>query len=193
MLRFYDKEVFCVKAGQLERGELFCYFLDGHREDILCVLDDEGKYEGNITYTSLLNSDNISESIQTAKVVMDENIWIRGRKYFAEYERLGDELVMLPVVDENNQLLCFAYQDEDANREIRQLRELSKCENALNFHDVYPQYDLVTIWGCNELAYYFAEYLQKVGVSVIVNGVFWEKFDKFVLGGWKERYWIIKI
>lgn len=94
---------------------------------MLCVIDDDGKYKGSITYVSLLNSDSLLESIQTAKVIMDESIWIRGRKYFAEYEKLGDELVMLPVVDENNQLLCFAYQDEDANREIRQLRN---CRNA---------------------------------------------------------------
>lgn len=184
MIRFCDKEVFCVKADQLDRGELFCYFLNGHREDMLCVIDDDGKYKGNITYVSLLNSNSLLESIQTAKVIMDESIWIRGRKYFAEYEKLGDELVMLPVVDENNQLLCFAYQDEDANREIRQLRELSECEDALTFHDIFPQYDLVTIWECNELAYYFVKYLQKVGVSVVVKGMFWEKFDNFAfLGG----------
>ena len=184
MIRFCDKEVFCVKADQLDRGELFCYFLNGHREDMLCVIDDDGKYKGNITYVSLLNSNSLLESIQTAKVIMDESIWIRGRKYFAEYEKLGDELVMLPVVDENNQLLCFAYQDEDANREIRQLRELSECEDALTFHDIFPQYDLVTIWECNELAYYFVKYLQEVGVSVVVKGMFWEKFDNFAfLGG----------
>ena len=177
MLRFCDKEVFCVKVEQLDRGELFCYFLDGHREDMLCVLDDDGKYKGNITYTSLLNSDNISGSIQTAQIVLDENIWSKSRKYFAEYEKLGDEIVMLPVVDENHQLLCFAYQDEDANREIRQLRELLECENALTFHDIFPQYDLVTIWECNELAYYFAEYLRKIHMNVEVKGHFWEKLN----------------
>lgn len=177
MIRFCDKEVFCVKADQLDRGELFCYFLNGHREDMLCVIDDDGKYKGNITYTSLLNSDNISGSIQTAQVVLDENIWSKSRKYFAEYERLGDEIVMLPVVDENHQLLCFAYQDEDANREIRQLRELLECKNALTFHDIFSQYDLVTIWECNELAYYFAEYLRKIHMHVEVKGDFWEKLN----------------
>lgn len=170
MIRFCDKEVYCVRADGLSRSELFDYFLGGHREDVLCVTDDSGKYIGSITYTSLLQSDDIAGSIRTEKAVLNEHFWENGKKYFANYEKLGDEIVLLPVTDRDGQLLCFAYQDEDANREIRQLRELNECKDALDFRDIFPQYDCVTIWGCNELAYAFLKYLRKIGVPVRVVG-----------------------
>lgn len=43
---------------------------------------------------------------------------------------------MIPVVDKERNLLCFAYQDEEANRELRMLDELFNHKNALSFEGV---------------------------------------------------------
>ncbi len=177
MIRFCDREVDCVKIGELSRGELFSYFLSGNRDDILCVIDENERYKGVITYTSLLKCDDVEGSIQTNKVVLNKDIWANGRKFFNNYEKFSDEVVLLPVVKEEN-LLCFAYQDEDANREIRQLKELEECSNAINFRDLFPEYDSVTISECNELAYFFAEYLENLGIMVNVKGRYWEDVGK---------------
>lgn len=185
MIRFCDREVDCVKKEELSRVELFSYFLCGNRDSMLCVVDENGRYKGIITYASLLKSDDVEGSIQTYKVVLNKDIWENGKNFFNNYEKFSDEIVLLPVVKEEN-LLCFAYQDEEANREIRQLKELEESENAINFCDLFPQYDSVTIFECNELAYYFAEYLENLGIKVKVKGRYWEDVGKFNEGEYES-------
>lgn len=82
----------------------------------------------------------------------------------------------MPVVNKDNRLICFAYEDFDANREIRMLRELSENTNALQFGDIYPKYEGVRIYEFNELAYLFAEYLKKQNIAVQVYGDLWRDF-----------------
>lgn len=57
------------------------------------------------------------------------------------------------------------------------LDELSQREGFAGFREVYPEYDSVTIYGCNELAYYFACYLRQRNVSVRTVGTLWEVLD----------------
>ncbi len=181
MIRFCDREVNCVTLKELSRSILFSYFLNGSREDILCVINENGQYDGMITYNSLLNCSNIQTSILKEKLVLDNYIWENGRKLFLNNKEYNDENALVPVVNREGYLLCFAFQDKDANREIRQLRELNKCSYALNFQDVFSEYDCVTIWGINELAYSFAQYLKALGVTVHVKGEFWKE-----LGNWGD-------
>ena len=47
----------------------------------------------------------------------------------------------------------------------------------MGFKDVYPQYEHVTVHGCNELSYYFIVYLRKQGIPVSVSGELWENFE----------------
>lgn len=179
MIRFCDREVNCVILDGLTRGWLFSYFLHENRDDLLCVTDENGRCLGSITYASLLESNDVEESIRTEKLVLDRQIWENGRKLFYRYRQQADEIILIPVVNQDGQLICFAYQDEDANREIRQLRELAECRHKLDFQDIFPEYDCVTIWECNELAYYFAEYLQETGLPVSVKGGMWDIFGKW--------------
>ena len=74
-------------------------------------------------------------------------------------------------------MLRYAYnlQDNEANRELRMLRELRENKSALQFTDVFPQYSEVLLWGCNELAVSFAEYLTELGLPISVVGKYWEK------------------
>ena len=74
-------------------------------------------------------------------------------------------------------MLRYKYdrQDEEANRELRMLRELRENKSALQFTDVFPEYRKVLIVGCNELAVLFAKYLEELGISVLVFGQYWEQ------------------
>ena len=87
-------------------------------------------------------------------------------KLYGIYKTVFGEAVQLPVLSREGQLLCFAYQDEEANRELRMLRELEECEGALTFFDVNPEYIGVTIHGFNELAYYMDKYLMGLGLAI---------------------------
>ncbi len=135
-----------------------------------------GEFKGSITYHSLINNLNVSDAIRTDCVVLDQNIWKNARYYFANYKKNLNENVLLPIIDKQRQLISFAFEDWDANREIRILSELSESQDALQFPDIYPDYDCVRIYGFNELAYFFAKYLERCNVNVCVYGELWRTF-----------------
>ena len=171
MIRFCDREFGCVEYTSLTRSDMKDYFLSGHKDDVLCVYDsfDAMGYVGSITYDSYERSINVGGAIIQEYLVLGEDMWQESRKYF---EYCGG--LQLPVFDQEYQLVCFAYEDADANREIRMLRELLETPAALRFSDVYPEYQCVRIYGFNELAYFFAKYLERQGVPVEVVGVMWQ-------------------
>lgn len=99
-----------------------------------------------------------------------------GKEIFCRTEGWLETKFLLPVFSPDYRLVCFAYEDTDANREIRMLRELTETPGALQFPDVYPEYKCVKIYEFNELAYFFAEYLKKQNIAVQVEGVMWQWF-----------------
>lgn len=176
MIRFCDREICCVEYGAIERRELLKYFFDGHMDDMVCVMNSDGSYRGRIVYYTLICSNDVCQAVLEDSVVLDRDIWKNARNYFANYKSSYGEYVLLPVVDAAGRLVCFAYEDYDANRELRMIRELTETPGALQFRDVYPQYRCVRIYEFNELAFVFAEYLEKQGVDVSVGGELWQGF-----------------
>lgn len=108
---------------------------------------------------------------EKAYLILDKTIWQKGREYFAKYK----EVVSFPVLNSTGKIICYAWQDQEAKREIRMLRELEEQGDAIEFHDLYPNYTEVTIHGCNELAWYMRKYLMKRGITVNVDGKFWKE------------------
>lgn len=111
------------------------------------------------------------QNFQEECLTLDKTIWQRGRAYFLKNR--GAQTVS--VVDEQHTSVCLAWQDREARREIRMLRELQECKGALNFHDLHPECKEVTIHGCNELAWYMREYLIACGIKVRVDGKYWRE------------------
>lgn len=116
-------------------------------------------------------------------MVLGRDLWESGRRYFFNCQNRFDEIGILPVLDENYKLVCFAYDDEEADRELRMLKELEQTDGAVDFRDVYPEYDSVSISGCNELAYFFVQYLKKKGIPVQVSGEMWDLLGEWESGG----------
>lgn len=181
MLRFYDKDVFYTEYDSLNRSELRSFFLTGNQSEIVCILK-EGNYIGYITWHSLLCNDDIYESIQKEYIILDGNVWENGRKSFVRHRTAFGEAVQIPVLNTDGQLIYFAWQDEEANRELRMLRELEECKGALTFRDLNQKYEGVTIHGFNEFAYYMAKYLKGLGIAVNVEGELWNEF-----GSWEKN------
>lgn len=176
MIRFCDKEVFCISFNEMNRSELLCYFLNGHLDEPVCVFDSRGLYLGYITYYMLLKNSDTENAILREKIILDQNIWKNARLFFAVHGKDSGEYTLLPIIDDKRQLICFAYEDDDANRELRMLRELQEHTSALQFADIYPHIQSVKISGFHELAYFFAKYLRKQGISVLTEGELWETF-----------------
>lgn len=53
MLEFVRKEVWCMEEDEVSRSSLLSFFLNGHREDTVVLLND-GIFHKYITYESLL-------------------------------------------------------------------------------------------------------------------------------------------
>ena len=178
MIRFCDREVGCAEYGSLTREEMLDYFLHGHMDDMICVYEDfeSMKYLGIVTYDSFRCASDVEAALRREYVVWCTDIWQTARNYF--YSEHEDSTMdgLLPVLNEEGQLICFAYEDEGANREVRMLRELQETYGALSFTDVYPEYKCVRIYEFNELAYYLAKYLEGLNVSVEVVGTMWQDF-----------------
>ncbi len=103
-----------------------------------------------------------------------ENIWKKVKEafLFTSYDDCEDYLI--PMTDDSGEIICFAYQDSEANRELRMLEELRENENALQFTDIFPDYKEALICGCNELAACLADYLNCAGITVSVTGDYWD-------------------
>lgn len=188
MVRFCDKEVLCIELDKTERQDLLHYFLDGHMGDAVCIVDAAGGYLGMVTYHSLLSNMDINGAMSRKYVTLNENIWQGIRHLFEGANTNEHELI--PVVDEKGQLISFAYEDAEANREIRMLRELTEIPEALQFQDIYPEYHCVRIYELNELAFFFAKYLKSQGIVVQVYGALWKYMgEEFESGTFLEyRY-----
>lgn len=175
MIRFCEREISCVEYSSLTQEGILSYFLSNHGESIICVYDDFNtmSYLGIITYDLFKQSANIKEAIKTDYVFWNEDIWQNAREYFEHGKSTLTDDGLLPVLNEDYQLVCLAYEDDDANREVRMLRELQATPGALQFTDIFPKYICVRIYGFNELAFLFAKYLEAIGISVKVYGHMW--------------------
>lgn len=183
MIRFCDSEIHCIRycASTNEYSEskedLLSFFTQGHCDSVICVYDDTTeKFIGIITCQSLQRFETIRDAIRTEYLIWNKDIWKNAREYCRKHPRSGTQY-LIPVLDKNDQLFCFAYEDLDANRELRMLRELTEAPCALQFTDIYPEYQYVRIYGFNELAYFTTKYLEQLGVAVEVIGEMWTEFS----------------
>ena len=104
---------------------------------------------------TLLNEDDTDFIIASKEILFDENIWQSGKEYFKHNlsSRDTETIQMLPVTDRNKELLCYAWQDNEANRELRMLRELEdalESGDVLQFRELYREIQEVIVHGCNE-------------------------------------------
>lgn len=118
-----------------------------------------GKYESD---------DNVT--ISSNPLLMDSSIWENCKNI------LNDTIQLIPVKNIDGEVVAYAYQNDEANRELRMLKELRNSKDALQFTDIFPEYQEVVIYGCNELAVSFTKYLEEVGVTVSVIGEYWSYF-----------------
>lgn len=176
MIRFCDGEIDCIDYASLTKEAILDYFLPDHMKDVLYVYDafDTMRYVGFITYDSYQQATNIESVIRRESVILRSDMWQDAREYFSNRMESLPKDILLPVLDKEHRLLCFAYEDKDANREIRMLRELIDTPDALQFADIYPECQCVKIYGFNELAYFFAKYLAEQKVAVEVSGTMWQ-------------------
>lgn len=125
----------------------------------------------------LKNKNNVF--ISENALFLNNEIWKNSKDIcMGHRQQQEDRIQLIPIKNEAGRLIAYGYQDNEANRELRMLKELAQNKNALQFTDIFPEYKEVVIYGCNELAISFKEYLENLGVSVSVIGKYWEYFGQ---------------
>lgn len=125
----------------------------------------------------LKHKEGITIVMAEKSLAFEEGMWRIGRDYFKR--NLSSDLTKLPIIpilDDCGETVCYGWQDNEANRELRMLRELEKNQDAKQFGDIYTDIREVVICGCNELAYRFVKYLERLKIPVSVMGKYWEYF-----------------
>lgn len=190
MLRFLDKEICCVNKTDMDWQQMMDYLVDRADDEKLYIIDEDGKFAGYTNYNMLFEV--IPENVLRKEkmilnngkniwivndfLILDESVWENGRKYFAI-----NPYMLIPVLNKEHQLICFAWNDTGADRELRMLEELMASDDAVGFREVHSKAGCVIVYGCNELAYFFVKYLEKMEVPLNVVGELWETF-----GFWKK-------
>lgn len=124
----------------------------------------------------LLQEEQVRLVSEKPPLSLDALLWRKGREYEKRFGCMDSTVVRLyRIVDGCGKPVCYAYQDMEANRELRMLEELESSENALQFEDIFPEIKEVEIRGCNELAVCLAGYLRKRGIHVFVTGKYWKE------------------
>lgn len=123
-------------------------------------------------------SKNIKVDIAEQHLTFDEKIWRTAKEYYKQIGYCDSTKVrLIPIGNaEGGGLVCYGWQDGEANRELRMLKELNREQNILQFGDIFPDIKEVIVWGCNELAYHFVKYLESLRIPVSVGGKYWEHF-----------------
>ena len=97
-------------------------------------------------HTKLENYSNVA--INDNSLIMDGGIWQNCRNLIWTLDQKQNHLISLvPVRNVSSELIAYGYQDNEANRELRMLKELTETEHALQFTDIFPEYKEVIIGG----------------------------------------------
>lgn len=181
MIRLLDTEAFVIQQSYINRRYVRKFFLEEkHIADILIVYDGM-EYVGIVTYDSFLNSTGMAQEdgyIFRERYIHqcnNENIWMDIRKLFEKQEN-GN--LPIPVFNEYDELLYFAYQNIGSAHEERMVYNiLSALEKILPerfFREVYPKIKKVVIYNLNEFGYRFYKVMQKCGYCMEAVGEKWE-------------------
>ena len=124
-----------------------------------------------------MKPDGLDIVIAEESIRFDKDLWRNSRMYFKNYFSEDVTIMrLLPIVDGNGNLVCYGWQDGEANRELRMIKELSQNRELLQFHNVFKEVREVVVCGCNELAYSLVKYLETQRIKVSVEGKYWDFF-----------------
>lgn len=178
MIRFCDKEVYSVIEGEMTRNQMLMFFLSEteRRYAVIAVYSEERKFQGIITYESLLKNKDIDLPLNPHTVKITDALWKDARSYFDRHDSSDN---LLTVVDASGQIQGFAYDDNtEEYDDIRLgLIAMEKADRlpALEGKE-YERIRMIVIMDLNEFAWRCYGVLKKHGYQICVIGEKWEWF-----------------
>lgn len=169
-----DGEAYTIenKTEAINRSELFRFFLDGHRQDIILVINEDGQYDGAITYRSLINGLDTLDIVTYEKLVAgEENFWKKAIEYFR-----ADKEKVIPVFNHEMELQYLARWDGELTDLWNKLRELQMYLDCETWKSLRNHEDHIHIRGMNDVLFFLREWLSDMGTQVSVEGPEWGLF-----------------
>lgn len=75
MIRFCDKELWVMRQEECDRAKLRKFFLDGHMDDIVQLVDMDDNYIGTISFQGLISCESMEDALITAQVEAGDEMW----------------------------------------------------------------------------------------------------------------------
>jgi len=177
VIRFCDKEVYNVTEGEMTRAQILQFFLQSEikRNVVLAVYMQNGTYKGIITYYDLIESENLNECINTNTIRISDNFWEEAESFFNNSVE-----TFLTVIDNNDKIIGFAYDDDDIGYHIT-MKALTALDNEFILPERYSRVQMVVITDLNELSWKCYKVFINAGYEVCVIGEKWEWFG-FISG-----------
>lgn len=167
-----DGDVYVLREwGEIARGQILVFFLDGHREDILALYDEDNQYCGIITYKSLLESSDISGAVFREKLFLEDGFWHEAQNLVQNYK---DRVI--PVFNRNMEMLYFVKYERKLAETWQKLSELRVRVDSVLWKELKYYKKHIHIKGINDVLYYLREWLLSLEVDVSVEGEEWEHF-----------------
>lgn len=183
MIAFLDTEVYAIERNLIDKENINSYFSEEkHKKDIILIYEN-GKYYGMICYQSLVNDINAESGgernreedsyiIRETYVhkADDESLWDNLRIAFS-----NDDIPYIPVFDEMDNLLYFAYNETGKMENYRYLlQNLYECSSLSFFENIDMEIKAGRIYDLNELGFLFWEMIvQKYHIPVETVGEKW--------------------
>lgn len=164
-IRLKDGEVYFAEEETLHRSQLLQFFLNENIDSLVVVYDRSEKYQGAISYQSLLQTTTIEDAVIRDKVYLNKNIWKNIADVLLRYPGISS----LPVLSDDDRILYLAEDSPELSEWMMRLCRLEK-EAA-----IWQEIPSVRIQGCNEAFFFFQKFLEEKGIPVYTEGEDWEK------------------
>lgn len=169
----YDGNAYIVDNNEnIERTWALSFFLNGHIDDYLLLYDECGKYNGMISYKSLLASNNLETAVIYQKLYVGDQLWSDARTLFCDDKNLD----AVPVFNENMEILYFAKYDKELVRVWEKVYDLDVYVDKEIWKTFDSFIERVHIRGLNDVLFRLREWLVSLGVEVSVEGEGWSLF-----------------
>lgn len=177
MIDFLDIKKGKIEKSDINREKISTFFSDeNYIHDVITVYD-KGKFYGLILCDDFCNNileDEDKYIVRDIYILTSDNMEV-----FADLKRIMKEqnITRLPIVNQDDELICIAVNKEIAGYELEILMKLfenGKCDEFLK--NVYFNRCGVRIHDLNEYGFRFHKVLKKCGIPVNVVGEKWDVF-----------------
>lgn len=169
MIRLCTGEVYTLDSNGYKDEDLLAWFLDGHENALIQLVDSNGVHAGIITLSTDSTSNTKSLEKCSYCIPLNRGLFDNAKIFF---EKTG--LEYCPIVNASGQLEAFCYNDthnawNELEKYVAQINEMKHPEG------IFEGYESLNLWGLNEVGFQLAQIFENnSGIKLCCIGEYWE-------------------